>query len=154
MAKILNEVWGAANPITVRASAVLLGASAWDVAPTEFSVAGVSDITLYVTYTRAGAGGAVDMQVQASPYSVDVGGVQSWFAQSLFAAAALAAGADSQSRVQREYVTYTSTAAGAETFVYGPIDVESVERLRVACREPAGGAPATPGTVHIVAVAT
>jgi hypothetical protein len=150
MAKPLNEVWGAANPITVRASAALPAAGAWDAAPTEIAVPGLDAIVLYVTYTRGAAGGAFDYQVQVSPYATAQGVVQNWFTQSLYAAAALAAGADAQSRLQREYVTYASTGAGAEAFVYGPIELEAVERIRMVCRE--SGVVGTPGTVHVVAV--
>ena len=152
MTKPLNEVWGAANPIVVRASAALSGGGVWDAAPTEFSVAGIGAITFYITYTRAGAGGAFDLQLRSSPYSADVVGVQSWFAMSLYTSGVLAAGVDTQSRIQAEYITYQATAAGAEVFVYGPVELMgTVERLRVRCRE--SGAVATPGTVHIVAVA-
>lgn len=147
----LNDIFPVENPVTVRAAAALLGGGAWDATPTEFSVANAHWITLYITYTRAAAGGAIDIQAQWSPYAVLTAGVENWFTQSLYSAGAVAGGADSQSRVQREYVTYSSTAVGAETIAYGPIRIEgTVERLRVACRE--SGAVANPGTVHIVAI--
>jgi len=139
------------NPITFRASAALPAQGAWDT-PTEVAIAGIDAITLYITYTRGAANGAFDFQIQTSPYAVDVLVVENWFSQSLYAPGTLAAGADTTSHDQRELVTYTSTAAGAEPFVFGPIDLDStVERIRVRARE--SGVTATPGTLHIVAVA-
>lgn len=142
---------GTRNPVTVRAAAALAGAGAWDAAPTEFSVAGFRWITLYISYTRGAAGGAMDFQVESSPYSADVVGAESWFDQSEFAPAILAAGVDSASRIQRETVTYAATGAAIENFVYGPIEFgSSVERMRIPCRE--SGVVGTPGTAHLVGV--
>jgi len=142
---------GTTNPVTVRASAALAGAGAWDATPTEFSVAGYRWITLYISYTRGAAGGAVDFQIQTSPYSVDQVGVESWFEGTLLAPAVLAAGVDSQSRIQREYITYAATGAAIENPDYGPIEFgASVERMRIRCRE--SGVVGTPGTLHIVGV--
>ena len=62
----------------------------------------------------------------------------------------VAAGADAASLEQRESILYTSTASGAETSVFGPLELDgTVERLRVACAEV--GAVATPGPVEILA---
>jgi hypothetical protein len=138
------------NPQTLRASAVLALLSAWDAAPIEVSIAGYDALTIYASYTRGGAGGAVDIQAQGSPYAADLLGVQNWFPQSLLVAGAIVPGADTQSRNQREYVTYQATAAGIENFTLGVLRAAGVERIRVRCRE--SGALLTPGTVHLVAV--
>jgi hypothetical protein len=139
------------NPQTVRPSGVLALLSGWDAAPTELAIAGYDYLTIYATFTRGGgAGGAVDIQAQGSPYAIDLLGVENWFPQSLLVAAGMVPGADLQSRNQREYVTYQATAAGIENFVVGVLRVAAVERIRVRCRE--SGTPLAPGTVHLVAV--
>lgn len=139
------------NPITFRASAALPAAGAWDAAPLEIAVPSKSRMTLYVSYTRGAAGGAMDFQVVVSPYAANLAGVEDWFMQTEYSAAVLAAGVDSGSRLQREYVTYASQAAAIENFVYGPIDLGAgVERVYVRARESATGIVATPGTAHIV----
>jgi len=139
------------NPVTMRAAGALPAAGAWDATPTEVSCAGFNWVMFYNTYTRGAAGGAMDFQAHSSPYAVDQAGVEDWFYQSIYGAGAVAAGADTTSNVQRELITYGSTAAGAETFVYGPVRLDgTVERLRVRCRE--SGVTATPGASHIVAV--
>ena len=132
-----------------RAAAVLAGA--FDAAPIEMACAGALSVTLYITYTRGGAAGAVDVQLQTSPYSVDRVGVEDWFTQDLYAAAAVVPGADTVSDIQREQITYTATAVGAENYVLDPIDLGgTVERLRVRCLE--SGNVGAPGTCHIVAM--
>lgn len=139
------------NPMALRPVAALPAAGAWDAAPAEFAIAGYDLITVYGTYERGGAGGAVDVQAEASPYAADlVAPAPSWFMQSLLAAGVLAAGADVQSREQREFVTYQATAAGLENFVVGVLRGEGVERIRLRCRE--SGAVATPGNMTLTAV--
>ena len=129
-----------------RVSAVLLGAGAFDVAPLELACPGFDFCTLFITYTRAGAGGSVRMLPEFSP--VSAGAV--WHRKSLYGPAVVAAGADSASLEQRESILYTSTGAGAELSVFGPISLDgTVERLRVAAAEV--GAVATPGTVEVLA---
>ena len=58
------------NPVDLRASAVLLGAGAWDAAPTESFSSGAHNLTLSFTYTRGAAGGAFDWQLEVSIYAV------------------------------------------------------------------------------------
>ena len=138
------------NPITFRASAVLLGGNAWDVTPLVVACPAHSKLTLFLSYTRGAAGGAFDFQILVSPYSADVVGVQSWFMQSEFTPAVLAAGVDSQSRLQREYVTYASQAAAIENVVYGPVDLgANIERVQVRARE---SSQVAVGTLHVVGV--
>jgi hypothetical protein len=135
------------NPQTFRAAAALAGAGAWDAAPLEIATAGYAHLTLFLEYTRGAAGGAFDFQLQVSPTSADIAG-EDWYPQSLYAAGAVAAGADTQSRVQREYVTYASQGAAIETFIYGPLLIAGgAERIRVRARE--SGSVGNPGTVRI-----
>ena len=76
-------------------------------------------------------------------------GAGEWADEALYSAGAVVAGADSQSLVQDEYQTYTSTSANAETFVFGPIALNhTIERLRIPCRE--SGVTGTPGTLAVV----
>jgi hypothetical protein len=138
------------NPVTVRASAALAAAGAWDTAPTEIACAGFKWMMLFLSYTRGAAGGAVDFQFESSPYAADSLTVQSWFNQAIYGAGTIVAGADTKSIVQQEYQTYTSQGATIENFNFGPIRIEGVERFRLPCKE--SGVTATPGTAHVVAV--
>ena len=139
------------NPVVMRVSAALAAAGAWDATPTASFCSGAAHFLLSFTYTRGAAGGAFDFQIEVSPYSITANapaGAAEWVTESLYASGAVAAGVDSQSRVQREYQTYASTGAGAEDFVYGPIAVNgTIERVRVTARE--SGVVGTPGTLQI-----
>lgn len=130
---------------TARASAALPAAGAWDAAPTEMACPGFESCTLYISYTRAAAGGDMRFRIDVSPNSTGT----VWHRASIYAPGAVASGSDTVSNLQRDAVEYGSTAAGAETVVYGPLDIRGSERLRVACAE--SGAVATPGTVSIEA---
>lgn len=136
-----------------RASAVLLGAGAWDAAPTEMVCCGFDQCNLHLTYTRGAAGGAVDYQIEVSPYSAAAlvpAGAAEWITEAMYAAGAVVAGADTQSLIQRAYETYTSQGAAAEDFEYGPIHLAAnIERIRVRARE--SGVVGTPGTLQIEA---
>ena len=139
------------NPVTVRAAAALPPLGAWDATPTEVACAGFNWAMLYFTYEQGAAGGAMDFQMHISPYAADLAGVEDWFYQTIYGAGAVAVGADTTSNVQREVITYGSTAAGAETFAYGPVRLDgTIERIRIRCRE--SGVTANPGDCHIVAV--
>ena len=138
------------NPVTLRVFAALPAAPAWDAAPTEQSVAGGKEIILVFSYTRGAVGGAFDFQVETSIFSVAAlvpAGTSEWQVESLYAAGAVVAGADSQSRIQREYQTYQATGAAQEAFVFGPIEIDGAERIRVFARE--SGVPGTPGDLGI-----
>jgi len=136
-----------------RASAVLTAAGAWDAAPLELASPYFDEVNLAFTYTRGGAAGAFDFQVETSPYSVAANvpaGASEWVTQAIYAAGGVVAGADTQSRVQREYETYQATGAGAEDFSYGPLNLgATVERIRVNARE--SGNVGAPGTLQIEA---
>lgn len=139
-----------------RANAVLLGASAWDVAPIELEAAHANFISLYFTYTRGGAAGAFDYRIQVSPFSNAVvtalyTGAEEWFQLSARDIGAVAAGTDVTSLVQRNLTTYTATGAAVESFPLGPIELRgTIERIRVGCRET--GNVAAPGTMQIQAL--
>lgn len=131
----------------MRAAAALPGAGAYDAAPLERYCNSFNTVTLFFTYTRGGAGGAFAFRMDVSPDGVGA----TWFRQSLYAAAAVATGADSQSDVQREAIEYGATGAGAETFVFGPIQLAGAcERIRVAAAET--GNVGAPGNLAIRAV--
>jgi hypothetical protein len=144
---------GFTNPTVIRVLAALPLAGAWDAAPLEIACGGAHRVVLSFTYTREAAGGAFDWWIQPSIYSIAANvpaGAGEWSTESLYAAGAVAAGVDSQSRVQREFETYQATGAAAETFIYGPIELHGmIERIRVPARE--SGVPGTPGTLQITA---
>ena len=139
------------NPVILRVSAVLLGASAWDVAPVESFSSYADFLTLAFTYTRGGAAGAFDFQLWTSIYSavalVPAGG-QEWLAPPIYASGAVVAGVDTQSLLQEEYQTYTPIDAAVRSFVIGPIPLRStIERIRIRARE--SGNAGAPGTLQI-----
>jgi len=147
----IQNVWPIENPVTIRAAAALPAAGAFDANPTEIAVAGVEWITFYFAYTRGGAAGGFDWELEVSPYAADLVGVEDWFNGSIYSAGAVAAGADTTSLVQREEQSYTATGAAVETFVVGPVRLAgTVERLRVPCQE--SGNVGAPGELHVVAV--
>jgi hypothetical protein len=141
------------NPVVMRAFAALT--AAWDATPTEQNIYGAQGLTLSFTYTRGAPGGAFDYQVELSPYSVIAlvpTGASEWVTESIYAAGAVALGADTQSREQREYQTYGSQGAAAEDY---QIDLElqaPYERIRVRARESADGVPGTPGNLQTTMV--
>ena len=139
------------NPVTLRASAALPAAGAWDATPTEQNVAGASSLRLSLTYTRGGAAGAFEFQVETSVYSIAAlapAGAAEWVTQALFEPDTIAAGADAVSLMQRESVSYTATGDAAEDFFPTAIDLAGIERVRVRARET--GNAAAPGTLSIV----
>ena len=147
------EFYPGVTPVTeLRADAILLGAGAWDAAPTEMQCVGSNPITLYLGYIRGGAAGAVDLLVEVSPYSTDAGalGTVVWAYRGVEQVGAFAAGADTVSGLQRlGPITYTATGAGQENVVYS-LEVEhTVERIRVSARE--SGNVGAPGTCEIIA---
>lgn len=128
-----------------RASSLLPAGGAFDTTPTEMQCPGFTQVTLFVEYTRGGAGGDVQFKVELSPvYTGDV-----WHQVGQYAAAAVASGSDVVSNVQRQEVEYGSTGAAIEKFAFGPIDITGAERMRVNCQE--SGAVGTPGTCKVTA---
>lgn len=135
----------------IRARAALPAAGAWDPAPVEINTSGANFVLLFLDYLAGAAAGAVDVQLQAAPNSVDGGGAEpDWYPLTLFAPGAMVAGTDITSLVQREVINYNAVAAvpEVETYCIGPIELRScVERLRLRARET--GAVLTPGTLGV-----
>ncbi len=135
----------------VRAAAALPAAGAWDATALEVNCENSEFIALYLEYTRGGAAGAVDWYLEVSPFANDQPGITNWFQTALYAPGVLAAGADTQGRLQREFLTYQATGAALESFVYGSVRIAgAVERLRLIARE--SGNVAAPGTLKVTAV--
>ena len=138
---------------TARANAALAGAGAWDATPTEMPCPGYWDFSLHFNYSRGAAGGAFEFQIQTSPWSrtVDVpAGVNEWEEQAIYSSGAVAARGDTTSLIQAELISYTNTAAGDLSFIYGPVSLDgAVERMRVRCRE--SGAVGSPGECYCLA---
>lgn len=129
---------------TARADAVLPAAGAWDAAPTELFIGGASKVTLTFFYTRGGAAGAFDFELEVA----DTNAAARWYNSALYEPGVLAAGVDTASGIQREYITYTATGAGDELFVYGPVSLGgAIEWLRVPCRE--SGNAGAPGDLRV-----
>lgn len=142
----LNNVPGPQAAQTARASAVLPNAGAYDSAPTEMDVRGFHYVMLFLTYTRGGSGGDVQLKLEASP----VGSGDSWFQVAQSTKGTVTSGSDALENIQRGEVEYGSTGATAEKVTYGPIFLGGcVERLRVPAQE--SGATGTPGTLAILA---
>lgn len=142
---------GQANPITFRADAILLAAGAWDADPEEIPVIAFDQVSLYFAYERGAVGGVFDWYIEYSPYSIDQVGVENWFQMSLYEEGVMVISADITSNVQRELMTYGSTGAGVETFIYGQINLkQTVERMRIFARE--SGDVDNPGTLQIIGV--
>jgi hypothetical protein len=134
-----------------RAAAALPAAGAFDATPTELYCPETDFVTLYITYTRGAVNGAVTFKLEVSPRTADDAVLEDWYQAAILAGGAVAANADTTSSTQREEVEYGATAAAAEMFVYGPVELRStVERIRVPCAE--SGVVGTPGTAQITAI--
>ena len=135
----------------LRVSAALEAAGAWDVAPLEIAPAGFKSMALAFSYTRGGAAGAFDFQIQYSIYAIAgaaPAGAAEWVNESIYTGGVVVAGVDTQSFLQREFQTYTATGAGQEAFLFGAVDFAySIERIRVDARE--SGNVGAPGTLQI-----
>lgn len=133
--------------VRVRATAVLPAApavttSAW------FPCSGFHWLTLYLEYEQGAANGAVTFYLLFRPGELTPGLAKGAYRMSAYAVGGVAAGADTASLTQREGVTYTSTAAGAEGFIFGPIAIRgTVEDFAVVMTE--SGVPGTPGEFGI-----
>jgi len=131
----------------VRAVAALPAAGAWETGAW-FACGGFHWLTLYIHYQRDAAGGAVDFYLLFRPGPVTPGAALGSFQMSAYAVGPIVAGADTVSLLQREAVTYTSTAAAAEGPIFGPIAIHgTAEHFALACRE--SGMPGAPGNFGI-----
>ncbi len=126
-----------------RADAVLPGAGAFDAAPTEISTGGRQFVELWYAYTRGAAGGSFRDRVEKA---VREGGVDMWGQDAVISTAVFAAGADSNSRFQREDFSYQATGA-AEEIVIMQFDLGRADKFRVPAREL--GIVGTPGDLEI-----
>ena len=134
-----------------RAAAALPAAGVFDATPAELYCPELDFVTLYITYTRGAVGGAVTFRLEVSPRTNDDAVLENWYQAAILSGGAVALGADTTSSTQREEVEYGATAAAAETFVYGPVELRStVERIRIPCAE--SGVLGNPGDCHITAV--
>jgi hypothetical protein len=127
-----------------RASAALPAAGAYDAAPTEVPTGGRTHLRIWISYTRAAAGGSVVVRAENA---VTVGGADVWGRDNVINTGAFVAGADTVSQVQRESWEYGSTAAGAEISIL-TFELNGADLVRLPCAEL--GAVANPGTVRIV----
>ena len=152
MFPILEPMAVVENPVVVRAYAALLAAGAWDVTPLEINTAGIRYAALYLTYLRGGVGGAVDFLIETSPFSVNaVAPLPSWFGGTIYAGGVVAANVDTQSRIQREYITYGATGVAQENVSFGVVDLGlSTQRMRLYARE--SGNVGAPGTFGVTAI--
>lgn len=144
---------GYANPVILRISAALPAAGAWDAAPIESFSTNALNMSLHFTYTRGAVGGAFDWQLEYSHYSVAAlvpAGASEWVTMALYAPGPVAAGADSMSRAQAEYVTFQPLTAAAEDYEFDVQLNRVIERTRIRCRE--SGVVGTPGTLQVTAV--
>jgi hypothetical protein len=129
-----------------RASAILPAGGAWDPIPLELSCPNFEHMVLYLAYTRGGAAGSFNVKIEVAHAST--GAV--WHQLGLYDPLdPVVAGADSQSREQREYLTYVATGAAIEYFEQAVHLFGAVERIRVIAAEL--GNQAAPGTLAIQA---
>lgn len=143
------DVIGVKRWQTARLETALPAGGAFDSNPIEMYCSEKKTVTFYGTYTRGEASGGCVLRVQFSPHAEDVVG-NNWFAPTLYDAADVVAGANSVSLVQVEDFSYTSTSANAESFVYGPIQIDTdAQRCRVIAAE--SGEQRTSGTLEIIA---
>ena len=100
-------------------------------------------VALFCSYTRGAASGAVTIRIE---YSFDG---TNWFQTSLMSNAAVTTGSNSSTNIQRNDVVYTSTAAGAETFIIWLTDIDSLVKINaqeIRLQVAESGATGSPGT--------
>lgn len=131
--------------VTARASAALPAAGAFDASPTEFSVAGFSFLSMYLTYTEGAVGGSVGTLIEFS----DVSSGGNWYRESLQDQdPTVAGGANTVVPIQTIVRVFDPVGVAAERIKIGPIPLQrNVERVRIPANEI--GITATPGTAEI-----
>jgi hypothetical protein len=122
-----------------RVSAVLPGAGAYDGSPLELYCAGFSTVTIFGKYTRAAGGGKTQIKIEVSN---DADGTD-WYQVGAYTQPAVVSATDTTSLVQRNSVSYGSTAAGAQPFAFPGINIFGAERIRLPARESGGVAAGT-----------
>lgn len=128
------------DPITVRATAALPAAGAYDSSPTVIDTGNYSTLELRVTYTRGGVGGSCKFMVQIGSDSAQ----GTFFTRTVDDGTINATGSKSFSNIYQSEKLYTPTGAGAESYTY-IIDVSDVRYVKIPFAE--AGAVGTPGTV-------
>lgn len=140
------------NVQEARASAALPAAGAWDATPTEMLCPGFGRVILTFVYTRGGAGGGFDFQIELSLFSlaalVPAGGSE-WEDQTAFAAQPLVLGTDVRVDFEQAYGHYLAAGATAESFILTFDLDEGFERIRIPARE--WGNVGAPGTLQVSA---
>ena len=119
-----------------RADAALTAGNVFDAAATEIPVAGYKFLRIWVTYTRAAAGGGVIVRVESA---VTVAGADTWGRDAIRWLAGFVPNADFTTQVQRDQFQYGSIAAGAETFILD-YDIQRPHKIRIPCAEVLVGA--------------
>lgn len=128
---------------TVRASAALPAAGAWDDAAdvTELRVHEFSQVTVFADYTEGTSGGAVEYVVETSPVSSG----DDWFpAEEVIDETAVASSGESRIFPVR---AASMRLNGTQRAPAHTLDVSGADRLRVRAREV--GVTGTPGTFRV-----
>lgn len=136
-----------------RAYAALELLAAWDPAPLELYCVGAKSMALEIEYDEAAVGGAVDVWLQFSPYSLATqvpAGQSEWFSVAAKAIGLVAAGITTVSLIQPEINRFNPTIATVEGLILHMDIPGSMERFRVLAREAGGVAPGTCGVVAIL----
>lgn len=135
----------------LRVDAILAAAGAFQ--NSEMAVAGFEFVKLQLEYIEgAVAGGAIDIRIFFSLYATTAvvpAGFVEWIQDIAFAIGAVAAGAETNSLIQPERITYNPLTVAREGF---PLSIRldrGFERIRVAVAE--SGQVATPGNCRIIA---
>jgi len=124
--------------VVVRAIAALPAAGAY-VDSAQIPCAGFSSLMLYLSYERGAALGSVAFFLSAVNATAAL-----TYPQTVLQGGGMVAGATSNNNLQAVRQLWSSTAAGAERFVYGPIAIpNNVEAIVLSCAEV--GVVGTPG---------
>jgi len=114
----------------------LPAAGAWETSE-GFECANFDTVVFYLTYEEdaQATDGAVDVMFQVSPFSEAPATGVEWFDLTAYALGAIAAGADTESPIQANYIHFDPVSGDPEGFVF---DIElgsAVVRIRVLARE-------------------
>lgn len=128
------------DPITVRATAALPAAGAYDTSPTVIDTTNFATLELRVTYARGGAGGSVKFKVQVASDATQ----GTFFTRTVDDGTINASGSSSYSNIYQSEKLYTPAGAGAESYTY-IIDVSDVRYVKIPFAE--AGNVGAPGIV-------
>jgi hypothetical protein len=134
--------------VAIRAWAVLPASGSQEVGAA-VPCAGWDWASFFFEYQRGGAGGEVWFQLEWSPYSSDVAGVENWFTMAALVGQTLAQGQIAEAWMQKSRIEYRAQFGGVECFVYGPIQfARTFERVRLVC----GDGQTVPGNLKVTAL--